>query len=462
MVRIKEVLEKVLKKVKPSAKELREDMEVAGNVIRQIEELEGSHIEVGLVGSLARNTHLKGDRDLDIFVMFPEKLSRAEFEKEGLRIGKRVFRGHKWEKAFTEHPYIRGEIKGFKIEIVPSYKIKSTADLKSAVDRSPFHNQYLQKKLKPGQKDEVRLLRQFLKGIGCYGADTKVSSVPGYVTELLILKYGNFKKCLKAVADWEKGEVIDIEKHWKSEKEVRNKFNHHFIVVDPTDKNRNVAAALSFQQYTRFIDAARVFLEKPSINFFFGRKAKAWKLTKVREMLRKKEIIAVRMPYPKKALSDIVYGQIRKFRNKAMNQLEYYGFQVFHGREWTDEESEIIIVLELENVKIQRITQHFGPEVTRRAHSEKFLRENRKIEAGPRIVNGRWVVEKERKYFDANVLLSDLIAKGKKVEKKPLKTALRKAVVLNEKKIIDFYRKNKEFAVFLTKYLKGKEDFLEY
>ena len=31
--------------------------------------MEGKHIDVILAGSLARNTHLKGDRDIDIFVV---------------------------------------------------------------------------------------------------------------------------------------------------------------------------------------------------------------------------------------------------------------------------------------------------------------------------------------------------------------------------------------------------------
>ena len=115
---------------------------------KKIKEMEGKHVDVVLCGSNARDTHLKGDNDLDIFVLFPEKLSREEFEKEGLRIGKKVFRGKKWEKAFSEHPYIRGKIEEFDVEIVPSYKVPSAELLQSSVDRSPFHNQYLKKRLK--------------------------------------------------------------------------------------------------------------------------------------------------------------------------------------------------------------------------------------------------------------------------------------------------------------------------
>ena len=194
----KQLLEKVAKRITPTKRERAEQQKVAIEVIKKIKEMEGKHVDVVLCGSNARDTHLKGDNDLDIFVLFPEKLSREEFEKEGLRIGKKVFRGKKWEKAFSEHPYIRGKIEGFDVEIVPSYKVPSAELLQSSVDRSPFHNQYLKKRLKQKHMREARLLRKFLKGIDAYGADTKAGSVPGYVVELLTLQNGSFLKTVKA------------------------------------------------------------------------------------------------------------------------------------------------------------------------------------------------------------------------------------------------------------------------
>jgi len=201
---MEKLLTKVVKKITPGHAEIKKQDLLAREIIRKIMLIKGSHIRAELVGSNARNTHLQGDHDLDIFVFFPEKLSRDEFEKEGLRIGKLVFRGHTWEKAYSEHPYIRGVIKGFNVEIVPAYFIKDAKELKSAVDRTTFHNKYLETKMTETMKKEVRLLKQFLKGIKAYGADLKVSSVPGYVTELLILKHETFEKPIKAISKWKK------------------------------------------------------------------------------------------------------------------------------------------------------------------------------------------------------------------------------------------------------------------
>ena len=97
----KKLLEDVLKKITPGRQERKKQEMLAEKIIENIKKTSGSHVDVMLCGSNARDTHLKGDNDLDIFVLFPEKLERQEFEKEGLRIGKKVFRGHTWEKAFS-------------------------------------------------------------------------------------------------------------------------------------------------------------------------------------------------------------------------------------------------------------------------------------------------------------------------------------------------------------------------
>ncbi|MDO8627618.1 MAG: CCA tRNA nucleotidyltransferase, partial [Candidatus Diapherotrites archaeon] len=304
---------KILGKITPSAEELKAEHAKSEELINKIKGIEGKHVGVILAGSISRNTHLRGDNDLDIFVLFDKELSRKEFEEEGLRIAKQVFKGHEWELAYSEHPYIRGVIDGFEVEIIPSYKIHSTVELRSAVDRTPFHTKYLQENLTEFHKPQVRLLKQFLKGIKSYGSDLKTSSFSGYITELLVLKYGSFVIVLKCASDWEKGQVIDLENHLTKEDAKKEFNNFHFIIVDPTDRTRNVSAAVSFNQYCRFISAARAFLKKPSEKFFFQQKQKYWKLSQLKKFLQNEEIIAVQMNYDKKIVSDVFWGLLKRF-----------------------------------------------------------------------------------------------------------------------------------------------------
>jgi len=455
------MLSQVLKRITPTEKEKRGEKRLAERIIRQIKETEGRHVGVMLCGSIARDTHLRGDNDLDIFVLFPENLGREEFEKEGLRIGKKVFRGHLWEEAFSEHPYIRGVIDGFDVEIVPSYKVKSAGLLQSAVDRSPFHNAFLQKKLTASHRKEIRLLRQFLKGISAYGADVKSGSVPGYVVELIVLRYGGFMEALKEISKWRQGQAIDIEKYYCGEEAAKKFGGAPLIVVDPVDKNRNVAAALSLNQFSRIVAAAQAFLRKPSKKFFFGKKEKPWNAKKLAKALGEKEIVGISLGYPKNALPDVVWGQILRLARKIEKQLLLNEFSVKRSEAWTDEKNVIVAVFEVENRKLQRTTKKTGPPVTDEKNSMAFLGAHKRLIAGPRIEEGRWVIEVPRKYTAIEKFLCDLLRKEKKVESEMLRMAMNKGCrIMQEKDLAALFRRNREFAAFFTRYLKGEEEFL--
>ncbi len=458
---MQKMLDIILARITPSEKEKGKERQLAAKIIRQIRESGGKHVEVLLCGSIARDTHLRGDNDLDIFVLFPQKLERKEFEREGLRIGKRVFRGMQWEKAFSEHPYIRGVIEGFDVEIVPSYKVGRAGLLLSAVDRSPFHNRFLQERLNAKSRAEIRLLRQFFKGIKAYGADIKASSVPGYVVELLVLHYGSFLNSLKAIASWKQGTVIDLQRYYK-EGEARKRFHDApLVVVDPVDKNRNVAAALSLNQFSRIVAAARAFLRKPDERFFFPRKERPWNVARLRKMLQKKELVAVKLGYPKEALADIVWGQAQRLARKIEKQLQLREFKVTRSEAWTDEKRAIVLVFEVEGRTLQKTMKKVGPFVTDELNSREFLQAHKRVLAGPRIEAGRWVIEVPRKYTKVERFLQDFLRKEKRVEKQLLRKAINKLCrIVQEEKIVQLFKQNKEFASFLTGYLKGEEEFL--
>ena len=454
------IKKQVLSRIKPRKADYEAEKKFIGSMISRIKAIEGNHVDVIVAGSSARDTHLKGDRDIDIFVLFQKDFPREDFVKEGLRIAKLAFRGHEWEEAFSEHPYIRGSISGYEVEIVPSYKVEHAFELKSSVDRTPFHNSYLLQKLSDVQKDEARLLKQFLKGIGSYGAELKYNSVPGYVTELLILNYGDFLSCIKAAAKWKMNEVIDLEKYYLAKDAVK-RFNSHLIIVDPVDLNRNVAAALSYNQYARMIAASREFLKKPALDFFFGKRHAELSRKTLKEILLKKELVAVCLDYPKNALADIIWGQAKRMQRKAANQLFINDFVVNRHEFWTDEKKILLMLFELESLTLQKVKKKAGPEVIEEEHSANFLKAHKDAVAGPRIEDGRWIIEVERKYVHADDFMEAYLKELQKSEKKPMLSALKKGIkILDEDAIAKLYSANDEFRQFLSGYLRGRESFL--
>ncbi len=460
-MKYEKILQKILQKIKPDQRQLKEEKKFIEELLLKIKSIKGKHIDVVVAGSVARNTHLKDNRDIDIFLLFPTALSDEEFRKEGLRIAKKVFGKNKYELAFAQHPYVRGIIKNFDVEIVPSFKISDTTQIRSAVDRTPFHNKYLQKKLSLQQKDEVRLLKQFLRGIKCYGAEIKTSSFSGYLTELLILYYGTFLETLKNAAEWKKPTIIDIEHYYENEKIIAERFKEHFIVIDPTDSRRNVASAVSYNQFCRFIAASREFLKKPSQKFFFDFERKKIPLNKIKKILSEKELVTLYAKYPKEYVAEIVWGQLKRLCKILHQNLSKNEFRIFRIQPFTDEKNFCLLIIDLENRILQKVHKIVGPELVMKEHCEKFLQKHRKCYAGPRIENGRLVVEEFRKYWKVEPLLNNIIKNllKQKETKKPMKKLLKDTKIYNETMLIKLCKKNINAQKFLSEFLRGKEIF---
>lgn len=457
VIKMKALYERVLKKITPTKKEVLAEKKLVEEIMQRVKKMGGKHSHIEWCGSSARGTHLRGDKDIDLFIMFDKKLPKSEFEREGLRIGKAIFNGERWEMAYSQHPYIRGKIKGFDVEIVPSYIVECGEKKQSAVDRTPFHNKYLLKKLSGKQRQEVRLLKQFLKGINAYGADLKNCSLPGYGVELLITKYKTFNKATSAISKWKKGEIITFENQTKENARVLfEREKCPLILIDPVDSKRNVASALSNEQFQRIVLAAKLFSQKPVEKFFFPKRTKIWSKEKVREVLSKKEIIAIQGHFPKKILSDLVWGQLRRFEKKCATHLREKDFVVMQSGLWSDEE-EVVFLYELNTLNLQKAKKIVGPMVSDWVNVMKFLEKKRKIISGPRIEGARIVLEIERDETSAKKILEEFIKKQLKEEKSAIKFLLKKARVLSEREILFMYKK--KFAIYLTNYLEGKESF---
>ncbi|MDY6774033.1 MAG: nucleotidyltransferase domain-containing protein, partial [Candidatus Nanohaloarchaea archaeon] len=134
-----EVKENVLERVEPEESEGEEAREMFERIQEFVEDEFG--VEAGLMGSTAKGTFMQEDKDLDIFVFFEESVGEEELEEEGLEIGGSVFEQFDgdYEVEYAEHPYTKGEIDGYEVEIVPAYRVDSGENIKSSVDRTPFH-----------------------------------------------------------------------------------------------------------------------------------------------------------------------------------------------------------------------------------------------------------------------------------------------------------------------------------
>ncbi|MEM3851842.1 MAG: CCA tRNA nucleotidyltransferase [Methanomassiliicoccales archaeon] len=316
--------EEVLSEIRPSAREENERRAVVERVIHRIRELLSASgmrdADPLLVGSVAKGTHLAG-ADTDIFILFPVETERERMEQVGLSVGKAAL--SRPTLKYAEHPYVRGFAGRYSVDIVPCFAVTDPMHRKSAVDRTPFQSRFVNEHMKAWQKDHVRLLKQFFKGTGTYGAETKVQGFSGYLCELLILNYGEFKETMSAIAEWRKGQKVG-----EIYPETRCS-NASLCIADPVDSERNVAAALGQEAFGTAVIAAREYLKDAGRRFFFPGKRRLPRLSSLESVWsdRGHGLLLFTMSRPD-IVEDNLYPQIRKATRNLSALLERYGFSV--------------------------------------------------------------------------------------------------------------------------------------
>jgi len=467
-----EVCAEVLERITPSEEERARILRLAGDLRRKVEEAaeeKGTGAEVRVEGSVAKDTWLSGEPDIDIFLRLPLTLSRENLGAVGLEIGRKATQGFKQVESFAEHPYLECFVDGVRVNIVPCYRVERGRWL-SATDRTPFHTDYVKPLLNECLVGEIRLLKRFMKGIGVYGAEIRIGGFSGYLCELLILQYGSFMGNLKSAADWRGQEVIDYGGHYKGRKaELRKVFgDDHLIVIDPVDKGRNVAAAVREERLNEFIAAVRAFLEKPSSDFFYPPAVEAFKADQLVNTMRARGSALLFLRFGSVgAVPDVLWGQLYRTQKSLRKMLQRSDFKILRDAVWSNEGDVNMFIFELETRLLPPMRRHLGPPLEKRVECEKFLRKHLGVEStvsGPRVEGNRWVVETRRKYFDAVELLKEKLRDGGRnvgVADLLSQTIAKAFQVLVNEEILPLYSSNGDFAKFLTEYLKGRPRWLD-
>ena len=364
----------VLDGIKPTQEENDKVNEVSTNLIDFLNDkchVDNIDAEAVLVGSVAKATYLRGKSDIDIFIAFPLSTDKKDLKEMGLDLAHQccdVFDAVPYHQ-FASHPYVTTEIEGFKVDFVPCYKIDDGSQLKSAVDRTILHTKYVQANLEEGQNEEVLLLKRFMDMTGTYGSEFKVGGFAGYLCELLIIEYGTFENTLIEASSWQYGHIIDLKEYGTAKN-----FKDPLICIDPTDKNRNVGAALRLDKFSQFIQSARNYLNSDNKkDYFFPLNKPLDKDVILNEFKsRESNLIAIKFDIPQIPL-DTLHPQIKKTTDSLERILNKNDFLVFQSGYWTDEESYAVILLELAVFKLNNIKVHTGPKIFIKQGCENFI-----------------------------------------------------------------------------------------
>ena len=398
---MKQIISKIAKTTIPSNTIQKAKKKIADKVYNLVEKEIQKYsevIELEFGGSYAKDTWLSKDADIDIFIKFKKSISEEKLESISKKIGFESLKKYSPYVRYSQHPYVEAKIKNTKINIVPCYDVK-IGEWKSAADRSPFHTKFMKKSLTLKMRNEVRVLKTFLKINGIYGAEIAKQGFSGYISEVLILEFGSFENLITSISNIKENQIIG---------KTSKSFDTSIVVIDPIDSNRNLAAAISNENIGKFILISRALKEKPSLGFFKNKKQKIsnkfWN-----------NLLIIKFEFKSRS-PDIIWGQIKRATSTLSTQLELEGFTVLRSKSHTDQQKEAYLLFFLESTKINETYQKKGPEFFREDSTHSFILKNLKNAELVWIGNDRKIISLEkRKYVDAVSFMKEFLEKSLQV-----------------------------------------------
>ena len=385
-----EMLKKVVERITPKDTSVKKEIDEIVSSINK--ELKKNKIKATAVigGSFAKDTHLVDDHDCDIFVKFDYKYKDNPISE----LLQKSLKRFKPNRLHGSRDYFQFS-KSLNYEIVPVIEIKKPEQALNVTDVSPLHVAWARKHKKGS---EIRLTKAFCKSAGIYGAESYIKGFSGHVLDILTIYYGSFTNLLKASQKWKEGTVIDVEKYYKNSKDAlfeinKSKTQNPLVVVDPIQKERNAAAALSKEKFDIFVKKAKEFLKKPSEKLF------------ERKILTKndfKDAIILDVK-PLTGKRDVIGAKIMKAHDAIKRELENHEFGIKDSGFVWDKETFIWFKLKSDKIESEKIIK--GPPLAYKDHVAAFKKKHKNSFEK----NARVFAKIKVDYSNAKGLIKDII-----------------------------------------------------
>ena len=302
MSRFAQIFNQVLREIIPTQLEI----QIIDKIVKELEshltpraiELDIKYTKMEPQGSTGiKQTQLKDDFDVDFFI----GLDIDQFEDKHKKLSKnklkeaskqyflhlcnewiiKSLKGTKFKEPklfYAEHPYVRAMYVSEGLEIRVDVVLYLDLNLEfikengpiTSVDRSPWHGRFIRDNLTIDQKNDVRLLKQFFKACHCYGDKSAVGRMGfiGYSAELLIYYYQSLEALFHDFSNLTNN-VFDYYKRSKNQlRKITHMQEDPLIIIDPIDKNRNVASAISLRAYKYCNHKIAQFIQNPVVEYF--------------------------------------------------------------------------------------------------------------------------------------------------------------------------------------------------
>ncbi|MHA1649011.1 MAG: hypothetical protein ACTSYB_02365 [Candidatus Helarchaeota archaeon] len=297
MTNLNTIRSKVLPLIQPTEEEnkaldqlfriLKEKLHYFANKLNILPTFIQNHGSTGI-----KQTHLRGTSDLDIFIgldpaaytniiNLPPKMRKntlkdlfLSYVNEWFIPAAQAAGFPRYQLSYAEHPYLIITHEKYEIDIVGCfdlpYDFLLTNGPITAVDRTPWHSKIIAEKLSDAQKQDVRLLKAFFQANYVYGDKNTLGrfGFTGFSAEILILYYQNIENVFSHFEELQHTAIDFFDRSPTFLRKIKRFQNDFLLIIDPVDKNRNLAASISKRAYEYALFQIKQFQTNPSPKFF--------------------------------------------------------------------------------------------------------------------------------------------------------------------------------------------------
>ncbi|MFX1451021.1 MAG: hypothetical protein ACFFCM_09275, partial [Promethearchaeota archaeon] len=263
------------------------------------------------------------------------------------------------------------------------------------------------------QKNEVRLLKSFFQANNAYGDTCSIGQFgfTGFSAEVLIYYFKNLENTFQNFNAIRNNPIDFFNREPKVLLKNPRFKNDYIIIIDPTDRNRNIASSISKRAYEYVNYQISEFLKSPAEKFFIIKPITILDSNELSEISKNSYVLEF------KSDGKVHYTELRdklySLGNRLTNKLEKEstGEARFGTCSFTlyYEDNYYGLVFHCSKNNISRTYHRRGPPIKLRQHVKKFKEKNPKYFIKDEFI---WT-EVNRDYVDLAQLIKDFIKKFK-------------------------------------------------
>ncbi len=220
-----------------------------------------------------KQTQLRGASDIDLFVALkPEKfqdiLSKPAKERHAALDKALEEMVDSWfvpalhsigiselQKTYSQHPYLSAKYLGNEIDVLVCFDLSTQRIAEkgpiTAVDRTVHHSEYIADRLNAQLRDDVRLLKSFVRAAHAYGDTCAVGHMgfTGVSLEMLVVLKSGLMGALECISDLHDTPLDPLGRSCAELKDIPGFKDDFIFIIDPTDTSRNIASSFSQRAY---------------------------------------------------------------------------------------------------------------------------------------------------------------------------------------------------------------------